>query len=218
MDFRFYEHSIMIPDQSAWQQAEFSMTTSGINIYKFFESKDIQIITTPASARELSYQAYHQTLFGGRYNESLTASGLNSQQEFVLSSTNGSLTFKNLDQGYPIEIVDKGISHQGLLWDSSVMMKKMLRNRRSDADPSNIYLGRSLQQKKKSFFIFLNDQTQIKQVELEGFKYLRPDKLIRWMVRDGFISWQKALGDFKKKKKENGSWYPPNKTFKELLQ
>ena len=218
MDYSIYKNSMMVIDQSAWQQVAFSL--SNIDVYKFLSSNEIKIIATSDSAQELSYQAYNQTLFGGNYNSTVTMSRLNSNQDYVLSSTNGSLTLKNLDTGYKVEsVVNVNLtSTPRTLWDTSLTMNKFRKSKRSFADASNIYLGRILQNKGKNFFIFTNDQNQIKQTKIEGFKYLRPDQLFSWMCKENFIDPRKGGWNFKKRKEHNKQWTEQGKKFKDILK
>ncbi|EKD33224.1 MAG: hypothetical protein ACD_76C00068G0021 [uncultured bacterium] len=58
---------------------------------------------------------------------------------------------------------------------------------------------RSLQ-KNRNVFVFVNDQEQIKQLNYESIKYLRPDKLFAWMCKDGWFDPRKAAWNFKKKR------------------
>ncbi|HUC88664.1 MAG TPA: hypothetical protein VMR49_01385 [Candidatus Paceibacterota bacterium] len=216
MDYSTYKNSIIILDQSAWQQVAFSL--SNIDVYKFLSDNKIKAVATSDSAQELSYQAYNPTLFGGQYASTVTASELNSKQSYILSSSNGSLTFPSLDTGYNIDILNPFIySIPRTLWDTSIVMEKLKRATRSQADVSNIYLCRILKEMNLNFFIFTNDQNQIKQIKIEGFKYLRPDQLFSWMCRENFIDPRKGGWNFKKRKEHNKQWTKPDVKFKDIL-
>jgi hypothetical protein len=216
MEYSQLKNTVMIPDQSAWQQVAFSLPD--IDVYKFFSDNLITIMTTSDSARELSYQAYNQTLFGGQYINTVTSSDQNSKQNCVLSSSNGSLTYANLDTGYNVDVLDPFAFHVSQsLWDTSRVMEKLKRSKRGWADVSNIYLGRVLNGIGRDFFIFTNDQNQIKQIKIEGFKYLRPDQLFSWMCEERFIDPRKGGWNFRKRKIHNQQWVERYKKFKDIL-
>lgn len=130
MSYSTCKNSIIILDQSAWQQVAFSLPD--IDVYKFLSDNKIKAIATPDSAQELSYQAYNPTLFGGQYTSTVTASELNSKQSYVLSNSNGSLTFQSLDAGYSIDILNPfNYLMPRTLWDTSLVMDKLKRSTRS---------------------------------------------------------------------------------------
>ncbi len=222
MNFSDYKNSILLPDQSAWQQAEYWITESNINVFSFLSSQNVSIKTTSSSARELSFQSYVQNLFVNDLSN--TASELNSKESFVLSSINGSLTFEKLSPlGFPAQVIpDKELgslikSNQFPLWDSSPFFLRMKRNRRSQADIEHFYLGRYLQKNKQPFFVFTNDDDQIRQAQLEGFKFMRPPDLLVWMVKDTFVTRQKAVWAYEKAKKHNARWAKAGLRFRDIL-
>jgi len=216
--FGEYENSYAILDQSAWQQVEFWHISCSLNIYPFLESKRIEIITTSESAQELSYQSYQPDLLSGHFSETATISG--DKVNYVLSTTNGSLTRSDLDiNGYKVAVsnniqeINNERSYQLSLWNLTVAFQRMKRNKRSKADISNIYLARILSSQGKNFFIFTNDKDQITQSKIEGFKYMRPIQFLVWMVKDKYITRQKkyitrqkAVWIFEKTKKHDPQW------------
>jgi len=210
--FEKYENSYAILDQSAWQQVEFWRVSCDLNIYPFLKNKGIKVIATTESAQELSYQSYQPDLLSGHFSGTSTNSG--DKDNYILSSTNGSLTTDNLDfGGYRIEISNsiQEINNKDLfqpsLWDSTSAFQRMKRNKRSKADISNIYLARILSNQGKNFFVFTNDGDQVKQSEIEGFKYMRPIEFLVWLVKDEYITRQKGVWIFEKMKKHDPRWF-----------
>jgi hypothetical protein len=222
MEYGKYESSMMIADQSAWQQVEFWMTSCNINIFDFLENKNITIIATTNSVQELAFQAHNPNLFSGhRREQSITSSESSDGMSYVLSSTNGSLTFKELDShGLDINIfpINNRFDGRGqkLLWDNSPSFKRIENNRRSNVDISNIYLARRLVKEGKKFFIFANDNDQITQAHIEGFSVLRPSRLLKWMVKESYIKNQKAVWAYEKTRKHNPRSIVKEKNFKDL--
>ena len=207
MDSSSYENSDAILDQSAWQVAEFWMTSCNLDVYSFFDSKNIGVQLTSSTAKELGYQSYNPSLLSGSSTSALS----NDKENYVLSSLNGSLTFQTLDsQGYPVNIVDSSTispSFQQSLWNMSPafqrMKRKVLEKGKGKADLEIIFLAESFAKEAKSFFIFTNDNDLVQHSKLEGFLYLRPIGLLLWMVADKYISRQKAVWVFEKMKKHD---------------
>ena len=215
-DFSNYENSNMIPDQSAWQVGEFWMTSCSLNVYEFFESKNIDISLTSNTLKELGYQSYDPNLF----SVSSTSELLSNKENYALSSFNGSVTLQELDgRSYPVNInettIVSNLPFQQSLWDMSPsfqrMKRKVLEKGKGVADLSIIYLARRFAKENRRFFIFTNDNDIIKQSTIEGFLYLRPIKLLKWMTVDKYISRQKAVCVFEKMKKHDLRWIDKKK-------
>lgn len=220
MNFSEYENSYMILDQSAWQQVEFWMTACNLNVYSFLRNKNIQATLTSDSVGELGYQAYSQNLFSG-YSE--TATIFNKERDFVLSIVNGSLTRESRDlYGYHVgSIINTheciGNKYQLPLWDSSTAFQRMKKNKRSGADISNIHLARYFTNQRNNFFFFINDNDQITQAQIEGFKYMRPSSLLVWLIEEGYIRKQKAVWVYEKVKKHDPRWVKQNTAFRDVF-
>jgi hypothetical protein len=216
MDFCTYENSKLIPDQSAWQIVAFWISNEKIDVYQFLNSKNIQISTTASAAAELCYQTCKPNLFG----TSITSSELSCKQNFVLSSANGSLTSPDLDRGLPAK-VEEPMScpkeQQRPLWDSMSSFRRMERNKRGRADVSNIYHCRRLFGMKERFFLFTNDKDQIKQSVIEGFRTMRPQSLLVWMVKEKYITRQKAVWAYEKTTKRDPRWTITGLKFRNLI-
>ncbi|MFH1048550.1 MAG: hypothetical protein V1732_02710 [Patescibacteria group bacterium] len=227
MDFLDYENLTMIPDQSGLQQAEFWKVSCKIDIENFLAKNNIKIITTSESVKELAQQPYKPDLFSGHYDHetTITASGFNNKQNYVLSRSNTSLTVKELDNdGYNAEVVDiskESQTFEPLLWDASLafgrMLRKTERKNKGYADISNVYLARYLRQNGINFFLFANDKDQINQFRFEGFKYLRPADFLVWMVKDNCITRQKAVWAYEKMRKKDPQWVKKGENFKDIL-
>jgi len=221
-DFKKYEKSILIPDQSAWQQVSFWYTQCDVkNIKQFLSDKDIQVITTSNSASELTKQIYNPNLFGCDLENTITFSGAN-PKELVISEINFVPTTYPVGD-FDIKVwkvqLEKKPYYQQVLWDSTPSFQRLLRNKKSKADISNIFLARDLSHQGKKFFIFTNDNDQIKQYQIEGFSYMRPIGMLLWMLEDGYInSRQKLVWVYEKMKKHNVRWVPKNTSFKNLCQ
>lgn len=220
MDYSIYENSKMIPDQSGWQQMCYLMSNRKVDIYSFLDSKNIEIVTTQYSAKELVYQAYSPDLFSGHYDDVSTTASVNDEQNYVLSSTNGSLTHDDFDNdGYLLKVISvttEEKTSQLSLWNSSATFQKLKRNKRSFADISNIYLARYLSETGENFFILLNDKNQIAQFKIEGYKYLRPSDILIWMERDNYIKNQKAVWCYEKIREHDSRWTKKDLSFRNL--
>ena len=201
-DFKKYEKSILIPDQSAWQQVSFWHTQCDVkNIKQFLSDKDIQVITTSNSASELTKQIYTPNLFGCDLENTITFSGAN-PKKLVISEINFVPTTYPVGD-FDIKVwnvqLEKKPCYQPLLWDSTPSFRRLLRNKKSKADISNIFLARDLSHQRKKFFIFTNDNDQIKQCQIEGFSYMRPIIMLLWMLEDGYINSKQKLDGFMKR-------------------
>ena len=229
MDYSTFKNSIMIPDQSAWQHVEFTLNQyNPINVFGFFKKQQITICAPAEAKNELGYQVYKLNLFSGVYSNadsSTTIEKGNLNTDYVLSQTNGSLTPINLQpNGFNITLIESNVIYSSTfggqlsLWDTTSIMQKLARNKRSSVDYTNIILARYLQKEEKNVFIFVNDQNQIEQLKYEGIKYLRPDKLFTWMCKDGFIDPRKGAWNFKKRRDHNKRWTKPIANFKDSLR
>lgn len=227
-DFYSYTDSTMILDQSGRQQINFIIFNCEINVYNFFEGKKIKIVATTDSANEF-YEADKKInkpdLFSEYDKTSATVSSFDDGQSYVFSQTNGSLTRKELDySGCSVEIVavsKESQTTQSSLWDIATpisrIIRKVERKKRGNGDKSNIYLARNLKQQKKNFFLLANDQDQIEQFEIEGYKYLRPTDLLVWMVLDEYVKKQKAVCTYEKIVEKDPRWTKKDTHFKNLL-
>ena len=133
----------MIPDQSAWQHIEFTLSQSNpIDVLEFLKQQQVKIYIPNEAKHELGYQVYKPNLFSGVYNykhNSITAKNDFSDTAYTFSKTNGSLTPTNLQQPYgpDVNIVESNafssitLGNQLSLWDMTATMKKLARNKRS---------------------------------------------------------------------------------------
>lgn len=157
----------MVPDQSALQQIGFTLAQPHpINVFEFLSQQEIAIYIASEAKSELGFQACKSNLFSGTHINNSTSLGNDStvKPDYVLSRTNASLTPSHLQpDGFPVTMVESNSLYsatfggQMLLWDATTTMRKLLRNRRSPVDPTNINLARCLQQKGENAFVFLND-------------------------------------------------------------
>lgn len=204
---------------------------NGIDTSPFLFNKRIRVATSIAGSKELSYQPYQTDLLHddsvtlGNSLPKITTAGNEEVREYVFSRTNGSLTSRDSDpSGIPVFIESMTCQSEtrASLWDTSSFMKRILHNTRSSTlgstptDVENIRQARYYRDQGIKAFVFLNDETQIKQLSLEGFDYLRPDDLFVWMVKEGYITLQKAVWNFRKRKEHNSCWTTPGKSFREI--
>lgn len=231
MDYSTFKNSIMIPDQSAWQHVEFTLTQSNpIDVFGFLEKQQITAYAPAQAKMELGFQVYKPDLFSGIYSEAenstTAANGENLVNvKYAFSTTNGSLTPVSFQpNGFSVNIVESNafysttFNKQLSIWDITPIMQKFARSKRSRVDYANIILARCLQKEKKNVFVFTNDQKQVEQLNFEGIKYLRPDKLFSWMCQDDFIDPRKGGWNFKKRREHNDSWTNPNSSFSDNLR
>jgi len=216
----------MVPDQSAWQHIGFTLTQSNpIDVFEFLDQQQITVYVPAEAKTELGFQTYKPSLFSGVYSDasSSTASGGKgfSNNEYVFSHTNGSLTPANLQpEGFDVTLVESNALYSSTfggqlsIWDTTPTMQKLLRNRRSLVDPANVIIARCLQRRGENVFVFVNDQKQIEQLKYEDIKYLRPDKLFAWMCKTGYIDPRKGAWNFKKRRDHNKRWTEPDIDFK----
>ncbi len=219
----------MIPDQSAWQQIGFTLTQfNPVDVFGFLEQQQITVCAPAEAKNELGYQVYKPNLLSGVYSDadSLTTSEgkgfLNTN--YVFSRINGSLTPANLQpNGLGVILIESNFLYSSTFggqlsfWDTTPIMQKLLRNKRSPVDRANIVLARYFQNEGKKIFVFVNDQKQIEQLKCEGIKYLRPDKLFAWMCKTGYVDPRKGAWNFKKRRDHNNSWTKPSANFKDNL-
>lgn len=228
MDYSTFKNSIMVPDQSAWQQIEFILVQSNhIDVFGFLDKQKINVCIPAEAITELGFQVYKPNLFSGVYSNtdnSVTLGNGFSNSDYVFSRVNGSLTPVNLQPiGFDVIVVESSSLYsftfggQLSLWDTTFMMQKLLKNKRSVVDHANIILARCLQTERKNVFVFVNDQKQIDQLKYEGIKYLRPDKLFAWMCRDGYINPRKGAWNFRKRRDHNNRWTNPKTSQKDNL-
>ncbi len=218
------ENSTAIIDQSGNQRIDFFTEKCKIDVYYFLEKKDVSFVATIESAKELTYHTKEPNLFSIN-NNSITSAALNNGQEYVLSD--GSLIKKELNpDGYPVTIIantEETKTFQTPLWNGSFSYRRIIRkiekNKRGYADKSNLELAHNLQEKKENFFLLINDNDQIKQAEnFEGFKYLRPLGVLVWMVKDNYITRQKAVWAYEKMKKEDPGGAIKGVNFKDIYK
>lgn len=215
MEYSAYKKSIMIPDQSAWQQIAFTLTQPNpIDVLGFLKQQEITANIPLEAENELGYQAYKPNLFSGiHYGNNSTIESRTLGIEYTFSKTNASLTPIDLQpNGLGVNVVKSKTLYsqtfrgQLFLWDTTSTMKKLSKNKRSLVDSANIILARCFQKEGKNFFVFVNDQKQINQLKYEGIRYLRPDKLFTWMYKDGYIDPRKKAWNFKKRRIHNNRW------------
>lgn len=209
MDFSKYSNSICIPDQSAWQSINNLKSEHNVLVIDFFNSKNISLEVSKESGYEITHQEWGMNLFG---ISNSTASGLQDDKNYVISRTNGSLTYKELEPyGKDVHVTssiinekttaDMNKNFQPLLWESSNFYQRMERKairKNKWADSSNIKLARNLRENREIFFLYVSDHDQINQCNLEGFDYLEPHLLLLWMEREKFVKPQKNAWIFKK--------------------
>ena len=230
MDYSTFKNSIMVIDLSAWQQVEFTLTQpSPVDVFEFLEQEQITVCAPAEAKNELGYQVYEPNLLSGVYSDadgSTTTSGGKgcSNAGYVLSRINGSLTPANLQpDGLDVILVESSSLYSSTsggqlsLWDTTPIMQKLLRNKKTLVDYANIVLARYFQNKGENVFVFINDQKQIKQLKCEGIKYLRPDNLFAWMCKTGHIGPRKRAWNFKKRRDHNDRWTKPSTNFKNNL-
>lgn len=218
----------MIPDQSAWQQIGFTLAQPNpVDVFGFLDQQQVAVYVPAEAKNELGFQVYKQNLFSGIYSETDSSSTLEkglSNSNYVFSRINGSLTPANLQpNGLGVTLVESNSLYsttfdgQLSLWDTTPVMQKLLRNKRSPVDCANIFLARYFQNEGKNVFVFVNDQKQIEQLKCEGIKYLRPDKLFAWMCETSYIDPRKGTWNFKKRRNHNNRWTELGANFKDNL-
>ncbi len=226
MDYSTFKNSIMISDQSAWQQVEFTLVQpKPIDIFGFLMQQQITVYAPSEAKKELGFQAYQPNLFSGVYGNTDSPTTLEKgiqDTDYVFSRTNGSLTSANLQpNGLNVYLVESRARYSSTfrgqlsLWDATPMMQKLLRNRRSPVDPANILLARCFQNEGRNIFVFVNDQKQIDQLKYEGIKYLRLDKFFAWMCKTDYIDPRKVGWNFRKRQAHNNEWTKPSTNFKD---
>lgn len=227
MDYSTFKNSIIIPDQSAWQHVGFTLSQPNpIDVLGFLKKQQITVYIPVEAKNELGCQIYKPNLFSGVNSDvnSLTTLENSLNTNYVLSRTNGSLTPANLQpDGFNVTVIESNSLYSSTfggqlsIWDTTPMMQKLLKNKRSLVDHANIILARCLQKEGKNVFVFVNDQEQIEQLKFEGIKYLRPDKLFAWMCKDGYINPIKGSWNFRKRRAHNNRWTEPNSIFRDNL-
>lgn len=224
MDYSTFKKSIGIFDQSGLQQIGFTLVQSNpVDVFGFLEQQQIKVFVPVEAKNELGYQAYKQNLFSGVYNDINSSTTLENSflnTNYVFSRINGFLTPVNLQpDGFNVTIVESNVLYSSTfggqlsIWDTTPMMQKLLKNKRSLVDYANIILARYLQNKGENVFVFVNDQKQIDQLKFESIKYLRPDKLFAWMCKEKFIDPRKGAWNFKKRRNHDNRWTEPNVNF-----
>jgi hypothetical protein len=209
--FEEYENSILIPDQSAWQQVCFWYTKCNLrNIGQFLNENGIQIITTSDSANELTKSIYNPNLFNCDWENTITSSQVVPKRLTISAIDFVPTTHPVGDLSIQIWqiFLEEEHSYQPPLWNFAPSFQRMLK--RSRADISNILLARYLQKEKKKFFIFVNDNDQISQCKLEGFRYMRPLTMLRWMLKCKYLTKRRFELICEEMKKHNSQWLPKN--------
>lgn len=224
-NFSTFCNSKMIADQSAFQSIQDLTSNHKVDVLGFLENKGVSISTTQSSIVELSYPNYSRDLFStlsfseiksrnstfGRNEQNDPSSTLcvGSKIECVMSRTTGSLTLKPLEPGgFPVEhnFVDREEIKQLTLWDSSFPLQRIKRKSEKTSnytDVDNFILARKKKIDNEKFFIFVSDEDQLKQCQLEGYDVLMPRELLFWMETDDYITKQKNSYIFKSWKNNN---------------
>ena len=209
--FEEYENYILIPDKSAWQQVCFWYTKCNLrNIGQFLNENGIQIITTSDSANELTKSIYNPNLFNCDWENTITSSQVVPKRLTISAIDFVPTTHPVGDLSIQIWqiFLEEEHSYQPPLWNFAPSFQRMLK--RSRADISNILLARYLQKEKKKFFIFVNDNDQISQCKLEGFRYMRPLTMLRWMLKCKYLTKRRFELICEEMKKHNSQWLPKN--------
>jgi hypothetical protein len=216
MDYEQFKNSIGIIDKSGIQAIFYFSNDSKFKPFEFFIKKDITLTFTEASLPEFTFQDYkncNRTLFTGTEVVSVAlGSKTAGQQEdnFVLSQTNATLTLRQLDpSGIPL-IFTPLLPQFLTLWDTTAFMT----NVNNVIDRQIIHSVRDEERNNKKVFVLTNDKGIIQQVKTESIKFLRSIDILKWMVKDKFISYQKGVAIFKKGKLNN--WTHGLEFFKDI--
>lgn len=240
VNFSKFCNSKMIADQSAFQSIQNLTCNYKIDVLSFLENKGVSIIATQSSVSELSYPAYSQDLFSAYSyseikNQSSTYAGTENKKcistldsnlgrEYVISRATGSLTKKYLEpNGFPVEhnIIVREETAQPCLWDASIPFQRIKRKCERTAnysDLDNFILARKIKAREEKSFIFVSDEDQIKQCEIECHNYLTPKELLLWMENDNYIAKRKNAYIFSSWKNDDrtSGWTNGFQKFKDL--
>ena len=219
MDYFDCENCIMLVDKSGLQPLIFAMHTASLDVHGFLlESKVKMVITEIAiQAGEFTHQTYDQNLFSGSHvvnNSTVTIDDI-SNNNYVISSADGVLTTANVDNnGYEIGVLSEQYSEgNNCLWETSKYWRKL-----SEPDKSIIYAARYLTFHNEKFFILVNDSDIINQLHIEGFQYLRNSTFLSWMVKSGYISYQKGTRVYREWQSYDPRWVKKDIPFGNILQ
>ncbi|MEA1926124.1 MAG: hypothetical protein U9M90_02665 [Patescibacteria group bacterium] len=209
----------MIIDESGIDSFKYltsSNNLSSFDIFSFLDSNNIDLIVTKNSTKELVKQPYFPCLFAGEHviesiNHKVSqTSASDSQNNLGISSFNLTLTSTAIDQAaYPISVCNPEIKDN--LWSYTKFWPRL-----SEVDKSILYVCRSLSLERDNFFVLVNDNDLIYQLDFEGFSYLRNSQFLKYMTKNHIISSQKGVAGFGKWSTYDPQWIKKDTTFKDI--
>lgn len=217
MNYKQYENSTCIIDKSGTQTLFYFPNDKKFKPFEFFIKNKIDLVFADSSLAQYSFQDYpncQKTLFTGAevVSAALTSKTAGEQEvQFVMSKINATITLKDIEpSGYPV-YMESSLIQISSLWDASPFMI----NSKNFIDKQIIHTARNKEKNHKKVFILTEDQGIIKQIKsLELIKYLRSVDVLKWMVKDKFISQQKGVAVFNKWKTYN--WIHGIESFKDI--
>jgi len=190
------KNSVWVIDKSGIQALFFFHEDKKFRPEDFFKKNNIDLECDVSCLSELAndnYSSCNRNLFTG---DSKTSGG--EGYGLVINQISGTITSSQLDPSGVI-IDSRSSPSTQTLWDSTPFMSNM----KNSFDQACIHTARDLG-KDREVFILTDDGGILRQAKsVELIKCLRPVDVLKLMVKDKFISWQKGVSVFRKWKEHN---------------